>query len=141
MTGRWGLVIGFSGIFCSLSVTAQTLIKVEEVAQHIGDSVKIITTIYGGRYFGKSQGTPTLLNAGAAYPKSPLTLYISAAVRNKFASAPEEIFEGKEVVIFGRIIMFKDRAEIVVYGVQQILLGKQAKVYFLGLSVNCSKIC
>ena len=120
----WGLLVGFSGILCSMSVTAQTLIKVEAVAQHIGDSVKIITIIYGGRYFGQSQGTPTLLNAGAAYPKSPLTLYISTDVRNKFASAPEEMFKGKEVVIFGKIILFKDKPEIVVYGVQQILLGK-----------------
>ena len=114
----------FTGVFCSIKVTAQTEIKVEDVAKHIGDSVKIITTIYGGRYFDQSQGTPTLLNAGAAYPKSPLTLYISAAVRNKFATAPEEMYKGKTVIIFGKIIMFKDKPEIVVYGVAQILLGR-----------------
>ena len=114
----------FTGAFCSIKVTAQTEIKVEDVARHVGDSVKIITKIYGGRYFDQSPGTPTLLNAGAAYPKSPLTLYISAVVRKKFATAPEEMYKGKAVIIFGKIIMFKDKPEIVVYGVEQILLGK-----------------
>ena len=114
----------FTGVFFSIKVTAQTEIKVEDVARHVGDSVKIITKIYGGRYFDQSPGTPTLLNAGAAYPKSPLTLYISAVVRKKFATAPEEMYKGKAVIIFGKIIMFKDKPEIVVYGVEQILLGK-----------------
>lgn len=113
-----------TSIFCCLKVSAQTVIKVDEVAQHVGDSVKITTKIYGGRYFGQSPGTPTLLNAGAEYPKSPLTLYISAAVRSKFASAPEEIYKGKDVVIIGKVILFKNKPEIVIYGVGQILMGK-----------------
>jgi len=106
--------------FCTLNISAQTTIKMEELALHIGDSVKVATKIYGGKFLDQSQGTPTLLNAGGVYPNALLTLFIAADVRAKFSVAPEELFKNKDVIVTGKLILFKGKPEVVIYGVGQI---------------------
>ena len=65
-------------IFCltTLSSFAQQEIKIDDAKNHVGDSVKICTKIYGGKYLENSKGTPTFLNAGGYFPNAPLTIVI-----------------------------------------------------------------
>ncbi|MDB5199255.1 MAG: hypothetical protein JWO92_1218 [Chitinophagaceae bacterium] len=109
-------------IFCLLSITAsaQQEIKIEEAKNHLGDSVKICTKIFGGKYLENSKGTPTFLNAGANYPNAPLTLVIWADARKDFKNKPEEYYTGKEVCVTGRIELFRDKPQIVINRDEQI---------------------
>lgn len=62
-----------------LSITLSSLaqkITPEDAAKHIGETVTVCGKIYGGKYFDRSEKKITLLNMGAAYPKSPLTIVI-----------------------------------------------------------------
>jgi hypothetical protein len=71
---KYLLVIVFIGLaFCT---AAQQEIKLEEVRNHIGDSVKLRAKIYGAKYLETSANTPTFLDVGGHYPKAPLTLLI-----------------------------------------------------------------
>ena len=106
----------------SLASKAQTEIKIEELNKHIGDSVTVCTKIYGGIFLERSKGTPTLLNAGGVYPNAPLTILIGPEARATFKEAPEVFFKDKEVCVTGKVILYREKPEIVVYDEKQIVI-------------------
>jgi len=116
------LIIMAALLISAATATSQQLIKIEELKQHIGDSVTICTKIYGGIFLDRSNGTPTLLNAGADYPNSPLTIFIGPDARKTFNLAPEQFFKGKDVCVTGKIMLYKEKPEIVVYDVMQLIV-------------------
>lgn len=103
--------------FTAMSSFAQKEINVNEAKDHVGDSVKICTKIYGGKYFERD--SLTLLNAGGAYPDAPLTIVIRAAARSEFNKL-EEYFKGAEVCVTGKIEMYRDKPQIEVLSKEQI---------------------
>ena len=109
-------------LFLATIIQAQTEVKIEELNQHVGDSVTVCTKIYGGIYLDRSKGTPTLLNAGGTYPNAPLTILIWADARAKFIQPPEVFYKDKDVCISGKIILYKEKPEIVVYDEKQIVV-------------------
>ena len=68
------LIITIAILVIALPTVAQTEIKLEGVGSHIGDSVKFLAKIYGGKYLELAKGSPTFLNVGDRYPNAPLTL-------------------------------------------------------------------
>lgn len=92
----------------------------DEAAKKIGDSIEVCGKIYGGRFFETSNGSPTLLNMGAAYPSSPLTIMIPGKVRSQLGYVPEQQLKDKNVCVQGRVILFKDKPEIIVYSISQL---------------------
>jgi micrococcal nuclease len=111
-------------IFC-LAAFSQTEIKLDDINKHIGDSVKICTRIYGGIFLERSKDMPTFLNAGGSYPNNPLTLVIWPDVRKTFTGKPEEFFKDKNVCLSGKVILFKEKPEIVIYNITQLALNPQ----------------
>ncbi len=106
------LIIGYVGSAQSLSA--------EEASKRVGDSIKVCGKIFGGRFFETSAGCPTLLNMGAAFPSSPLTIMIPGDVRLKMGYAPEQHLKDKEICVRGKVILFKGKPEIVVYNISQL---------------------
>ena len=92
----------------------------EQAAKKVGDSIKVCDKVFGGRFFETSAGSPTLLNMGAAYPASTLTIMIPGDVRIKMGYAPELQLKDKNVCVEGKVILFKDKPEIIVYNISQI---------------------
>lgn len=114
------LAVTLSLIVTVVAAQAQQQISIDSLRQHVGDSVMVCTKIFGGIYLERSNGTPTLLNAGAAYPNSPLTVMIGPDARALFKEAPETFYKDKNVCITGKVILYKDKPEIVVYDEKQI---------------------
>lgn len=110
-----------SSLSCVLLYAQQT-VKIEDISSHVGDSVTICTKIYGGIYLDHSKGTPTLLNAGGSYPNAPLTLVIWADARGKFKTPPEEFYKDKTVCITGKVILYKEKPEIIIYDEKQLVV-------------------
>jgi hypothetical protein len=102
---------------------AQTL-SPEDAAKRVGDSITVCGQIYGGRYFETSKGSPTLLNMGAAFPASPITIMIPGDVRSKLGFIPEAELKDKNICVRGRVILFKDRPEIIIYSASQLEVQK-----------------
>jgi hypothetical protein len=115
---KYFLLILFTGF--AVSSFAQQEIKLEEVRNHIGDSVKLMAKIYGGKYLETAANTPTFLDVGAHYPDAVLTLVIWGDVRSRFTNAPETFFTGKEEWIAGKIELYKNKPRIVIHNVDQI---------------------
>lgn len=100
--------------------TAQQTYTPEEAAKHVGDSIKVCGKIFGGRFFETSNNAPTLLNMGAAFPNSPITIMIPGSVRLQMGIAPEVQWREKNVCVIGTVILFKNKPEIIVYNTTQI---------------------
>jgi len=115
------ILIAIASLFFVSAVQAQKEISIDSLSQHVGDSVTVCTKIYGGIYLDRSKGAPTLLNAGGAYPNAPLTILIWGDAREKFKNPPEVFYKDKDVCITGKIILYKEKPEIVVYAETQIV--------------------
>ena len=114
----------FLVIASSISVSAQTKITPDEAAKHIGDSVTVCGKIFGGKYFDRGENKITLLNMGAAYPQSPLTIVIEADSRKNFNNKPEEFYAEKEVCITGIVKEFKGKPQIIITKETEITVQK-----------------
>lgn len=106
-------------LVASYACSAQQ-ISAEEASKKVGDSVTVCGKIFGGRFFETSAGCPTLLNMGAAFPASPLTIMIPGDVRIKMGYAPEQQLKDKNVCVKGKVILFKGKPEIVVHNISQL---------------------
>jgi hypothetical protein len=109
-------------LLLSVAVHGQQEIKLEDLGKHIGDSVTVCTKIYGGVFLDRSTDAPTLLNAGDKYPNAPLTVVIWPDARAKFKEKPEVFYKDKEVCITGKISLYKEKPQIVVYGEKQLVV-------------------
>ncbi len=98
-------------VFGMATVQAQNITP-DDAAKHIGETVTVCGKIFGGKYFDRSEKKITLLNMGAAYPKSPLTIVVNEEDRKKFKTAPEEFYNGKTVCIKGVVKEFKGKPQI-----------------------------
>lgn len=107
--------------FSSFIVVAQTKIKLEEVSQHINDSVSVCGKVADIRYFENSNKQPTFLNIGSKYPNQAITVVIWGETRKLFDVKIEDLMD-KTICITGRIIMFKDKPEIVIDSPEQIIV-------------------
>lgn len=98
----------------------QNEIKIDDVKNHVGETVKICTKIYGSKFLETAKGTPTFLNVGGNYPTAPLTLVIWADARKQFKNKPEEYYAGKSICVTGKMELFKDKPQIVITKEEQI---------------------
>lgn len=104
--------------FFALSALAQKEIKIDDAKEHVGEIVKICTKIYGGKYFERD--SLTLLNAGAPYPQSPLTVVIRGTARDQF-NKPESYYNGTEVCITGKIDLYHDKPQMEITSKAQVI--------------------
>ena len=115
------IVIPLFSLFSVVSLKAQTKINLEDVSKHIGDSVTVCGKVADMRYFENSKNKPTLINMGAKHPNSLLTLVIWEDARALFTTKVEDLLE-KEICITGRIILYKEKPEIIIEKPEQIVI-------------------
>ena len=89
-------------------------ILIADISKHYDDKVTVAAKVYGIKDFGNI----LLVNVGAAYPDSPLTVVLRGDARTMAT-----IIKGKNITITGTVIKFKDKPEIEVTNVKQILVG------------------
>lgn len=92
----------------------------EDATKHIGDSIKVCGKIFGGHFFETSNGAPTLLNMGAAYPASPITIVLYNDVRIKMGYLPEIELKDKNICVSGKVVLHKEKPQIVIYNTSQL---------------------
>lgn len=108
-------------LFTAQVTFAQKTIDINEAINKVGDTVTICTKIFGGRFMENSKGSPTLLNAGASYPNSPLTVVVTGEARKLFDFKPEEYYKDKSICVTGVIELYKEKPQIVVTKTSQIV--------------------
>ena len=108
-------------LFIVAAVSAQIPIKLEDVNKHIGDSVTVCGKVAGMRYFENSKNKPTFLNIGANHPNQLITVVVWETTRALFTDKVENLMN-KDICITGRIILYKERPEIVIEKPEQIVI-------------------
>jgi DNA/RNA endonuclease YhcR with UshA esterase domain len=104
-----------------LSSYGQKQIKLEELKDHIGDSVEVKGKISGVRYLETAKNTPTFINIGGVYPNQLLTVVIWGDVRKQLDYAPEDKkFAGGMAIVTGKVELYKDKPQIVIKDPKQL---------------------
>jgi len=116
----------YYGLFLLLFIMgncfSQAPIPAGEAGKHIGEKLTVCDKVFGGRYFENSNGQPTLLNMGDAYPNNPFTFVIYGADRKKFNYTPEEFLVNKQVCVTGEIKSYRDKPQIIVTDTAQVVI-------------------
>ncbi len=118
------LLLFLSVSFLFASAEAQTVVSIDSLANHIGETVTVCDKVYGTRFFESSKRKPTFLNMGASYPNSPLTIVIFEEDRPKFKRVPEILYDRKNVCVTGKLETYKKITEIIVTSPDQIVIQK-----------------
>ncbi|MGZ3854109.1 MAG: hypothetical protein ACXVBX_15040 [Flavisolibacter sp.] len=113
--------------FLFLSTYAQKEIKLEELKDHIGDSVKVQGIISGVKYLESAKNTPTFISVGAAYPNQLLTIVIWGDVRQNMTLLPSSKDVGNKIVVAGKVELFKDKPQIVIKDPRQLEIVQDAQ--------------
>lgn len=100
VTGRAAVTTGPA----TSSSTPKT-INVKDAASHYNETVTVTAQVYGTRDFGSM----VLVNLGAAYPNSLLTVVLRGD-----AKSLGQNLDGKTITVTGQIIQYKDKPEITV---------------------------
>lgn len=114
------IILGIFSFIIIGKTSAQTQIAAKDAAKHIGDSVSITDKVFGGKLFTPSN--MTLLDIGGYNPNQLLTIMIPGADRGKFKGQPEVDYKGRNVTVIGKLILYKNKPEIVVTDPKQLSL-------------------
>jgi hypothetical protein len=87
------------------------IITLTDIGNHMNESVTLTAKVYGT----KDVGSMILVNVGAAYPDSPLTVVL----RNDAKSLGATI-NGKTITVTGKVVEYKGKPEIIVTDPAQI---------------------
>lgn len=113
------LILGTS----AAGACAQDAIRPEQAARHVGQTGMVCGKVEKTRYAENSEGQPTFLHMGGAFPRHTFSARISQEQRGKFKPTPEEL-EGKDVCVLGTIERDASRAEIAVRSPGDIKLAQ-----------------
>lgn len=89
------------------------VIEVTEAGSHDNELVKVTAKVYGTKDFGSM----VLVNLGAAYPDSPLTVVLRGD-----AKALGQNLKGKMITVTGRVVPYRGRPEIVVTAANDFII-------------------
>ena len=114
-----------TALFISGITFSQTSIKLEDAGKHVGDSVIVCGKVAGGIFLEEMDGSPTFLSLGAAYPDQLLTLMIAKDQRGQYEAAPESLYLDKDVCVTGKIVIMRERPQIMIYRKEQIKVASK----------------
>jgi hypothetical protein len=107
-------------VTASLATEQNAPIAADDAAQHVGEVQTVQATVADTAFLEKSKDQPTFLNLERPFPSHTLTVLIPGQARSKFASAPEEFFKGKHILVTGKIEPRGQKFQIVVSDPAQV---------------------
>lgn len=118
------ILFAFIVLLITAPVFSQTSFPAVEAAKHLGEKATICDKVFGGRFLENSNGKPTLINMGEAFPNNPFTFVIFGDDRKKFSYQPETFLVDKQVCVTGEIKDFRGKPQIVVSDTAQVTIKK-----------------
>lgn len=96
-------------------------IEWSKAGQYVGKTATFYGKVVDSEYASGSNGKPTFLDVGAAYPdNSRLSMVIWGENRSAFSSAPESTYEGKTVAVTGEVYRYDGVCNIEITSPSQI---------------------
>jgi hypothetical protein len=91
---------------------AQSTIPPGSVGKHVGETVTVCEKVFGGKLITASN--ITLLDLGGDQPNQKLTVLIPGPDKSKFKGRPEVDFDGQDIIVTGKVAIYKGKPVIVV---------------------------
>jgi hypothetical protein len=91
-----------------------------EAKDHTGEKITVCDKVFGTRFLENSNGQPTFLNLGAAYPNSPFTIVIFGTELANFKEKPEVFYNNKKVCATGLIKEYNGKPEMILSNESEI---------------------
>ncbi len=96
-------------------------IRWNDASSHVGETITIYGSVVGAEYASSSNGRPTFLDVGVAYPnKNRLSITIWGKNRAAFSPSPEALYEGKTICVTGEVYLYNGVCNIEVTSPSQI---------------------
>jgi hypothetical protein len=93
----------------------------QDALDYVGKKVTILGPVVSTNFASSSNGSPTFLNVGLPYPEAGrFTVLIWGDDRGRFASAPEDMYDGQNIAVTGVVKKYNGAAEIIVTRASQI---------------------
>ncbi|HWJ30247.1 MAG TPA: energy transducer TonB [Flavisolibacter sp.] len=115
-------------------------ININDINQHIGDSVQFYGRVFTARYYDSSENKPTVLDLNKNYGDKRVNIVIWGDERKNFAVDPEQLYINRDVCISGLVQLNNNIPQIILHDKSQIKVTspielKDAK-YFIDDSVT-----
>ncbi len=94
-----------------------------EAKDHKGEKITVCDKVFGTRFLENSNGQPTFLNMGVAYPSSPFTIVIFGNDRTNFKEKPELFYNNKKVCATGLIKEYNGKPEMILTNESEIKIA------------------
>ena len=104
----------FLGIQCTFSQ-----VSASDLFNYIDKKVEYCDKVHGS-FMSNGKSKVILLNMGAEYPNQKLTVAIFEKNWKKFDYKPAELLKEKMICVTGKIVIYKEKPEIIVNGPEQI---------------------
>ena len=91
------------------------LIDMKDIAKHRNESVTVTAKVFGT----KDIAGMVLVNLGAAYPDSPLTVVLKGDTRSLGVG-----IDGKTITVSGKVMDYRGKLEIMIFDSKQISVGQ-----------------
>lgn len=101
---------------------AAEMIPPDQAARFVGKDGMVCGKVEKTRFAQNTEGEPTFLYMGGAFPRHTFSARIARDQRDKFRPSPEEL-EGRDVCVVGTIKRDNSRAEIQVASPNDIKLA------------------
>ena len=101
---------------------AQEAVPAEQAVRYVGKDVMVCGKVEKTRWAQNTEGEPTFLYMGGAFPRHTFSARIPGDQRGKFKPTPEEL-EGRDVCVVGTVQRDASRAEIAVSSPANIKLA------------------
>jgi hypothetical protein len=107
---------------CAPAAFAQDAISPDQAPRHVGKSGMVCGKVEKTRYAENSEGQPTFLHMGGAFPRHTFSARVPQELRASFRPTLEEL-EGRDVCVLGTIQRDASRAEIAVRSMSDVKLA------------------
>ena len=91
---------------------AQTTVPAGKAVRHLGETVTVCAKVFGGKLIAASNAI--LLDVGGDHPNPELVVMIPGPDKSKFRGRPEVDYDGKDITVTGKVVLYKGRPAIVV---------------------------
>lgn len=116
------LCVGAAAFAALPAASAQEMIPAEQAVRHVGKTGMVCGRVERTRHAQNTEGEPTFLYMGGAFPRHTFSARIPGSIRGSFRPTPEEL-QGKDVCVVGPIQRDASRAEIAVSSPSSIKLA------------------
>ena len=100
---------------------AQQKISLQEVNNHINDSIEVRSKVSEIYYLSNEKGSPTIINIGGKSPKQQLSIVLPADIRKSLHYNPHETkFMQGVVIVRGKVVLVKGKPQIVINDSKQL---------------------